>query len=50
MSALVLTLAFLVGLALLAFGSWLAYEPAGFVVGGLVLVLVPVFYVRGGQA
>lgn len=28
----------LAGASLLAYGAWLAYEPAGFMVGGLVLL------------
>lgn len=28
----------LVGLALVAYGAWLAYPPAGFVVGGLLVL------------
>jgi len=29
----------LAGLALIAYGAWLIYEPAGFIVGGLLLVV-----------
>jgi hypothetical protein len=45
-----LTLAFVLGLALLSVGAWLAYEPAGFIVAGLTLIFVPLLYVRGGNA
>lgn len=29
----------LAGLALIAYGAWLIYEPAGFIVGGVLLVV-----------
>lgn len=43
----VLTLAFVLGIAAIAYGCWLAWKPAGFIVGGMLAMLVPVFYVRG---
>lgn len=30
----------LTGMAAMAYGSWLAWPPAGFVVGGLVVLLI----------
>lgn len=50
MANVLLTAAFLLGFALLAYGAWLAYEPAGFLTAGLALVLLPFLYVRGGWA
>ena len=44
-----LAVVFLAGLGLLSYGAWLAYEPAGFVTAGGLLVLVPVLYVRGSR-
>lgn len=35
------------GLASLVYGSWLAYEPAAFLVAGTVLLAAGVLYVRG---
>jgi hypothetical protein len=49
MISALMTLAFLAGIALLSFGAWLAYQPAGFLVAGLAFVLVPMLYVRGGS-
>jgi hypothetical protein len=45
-----LTACFLVGLGLVAYGCWLAYHPAGFVVAGAVLAAIPVFWLRGARA
>ena len=42
-----MTLAFLIGAALLTYGAWLIYHPAGFIVAGAVLVAVPVRWARG---
>ncbi len=41
---------FAVGLVLLSFGAWLAWEPAGFMLGGLALTLTPIAWVRGRWA
>jgi hypothetical protein len=43
-------LVFLAGLALLAYGAWLAWEPAGYMTGGLVLAAGAVLYERGARA
>jgi hypothetical protein len=45
-----LTLCFLAGLTLLAYGAWLAWHPAGFLTAGAALILVPVLLVRGRWA
>ena len=45
-----LTLSFIAGILLLGVGAWLAYEPAGFLVVGAALVIVPVLYARGSVA
>lgn len=50
MASAALTLCFLAGLALLSYGAWLAWAPAGFLVAGAVLVLLPVLWVRGRWA
>lgn len=39
--------AFIAGLCLLAFGCWLAWHPAGFIVAGVTLIVIPVVWVRG---
>jgi glucose dehydrogenase len=39
----------LLGLALVTFGAWLVYEPAGFLVCGLALLAGGWFYVRGAR-
>ncbi len=44
-----LTVCFFVGVALLAYGAWLAWEPAGFLMAGLALVLLPVLHERGSR-
>lgn len=44
MVALVLCLA---GFVALTYGSWLVYEPAAFLVGGVLLIAAGVLYVRG---
>lgn len=43
------TAAFLIGAALVTSGAALVFLPAGFVVGGLALMLGAVFYVRGSR-
>jgi predicted ABC-type exoprotein transport system permease subunit len=50
MASALLTLCFLTGLALLAYGAWLAWHPAGFITAGVVLVLLPWLWVRGRWA
>jgi hypothetical protein len=47
---LLLTMSFIAGIALLAFGCWLAWHPAGFIVAGVALILLPVLRVRGRWA
>lgn len=44
---LILLVSFALGIAGLAYGSWLIYEPAGFLVGGAIATVVPVLYARG---
>lgn len=44
------TLSFLAGLALLSYGCWLAWHPAGYIAAGVFLILVPVLWVRGTWA
>ena len=39
-------LAFFAGLALVAFGAWLVYRPAGFALAGIMLASCAVLYVR----
>lgn len=39
-----------VGVACLALGAWMAWEPAGPLVVGAALILIPVLWVRGGWA
>lgn len=41
--------AFVAGLGLVAYGAWLAWQPAGFMVAGVLLLAVVVAYVRGGM-
>ncbi len=48
MSAL-MTACFLAGVCLLSLGAWMAWHPAGFLVAGALLMLVPVLYERGRQ-
>lgn len=36
------------GAALVAYGSWMVYEPAGFIVGGALLLVGAVLHARGG--
>lgn len=38
------------GVALLAAGAWLAWPPAGLLVAGAFLVLIPIAWTRGGWA
>ena len=38
------------GVACVAGGAWMAWEPAGPLVVGVALVVVPVLWVRGGWA
>jgi hypothetical protein len=49
-ASVALSLAFLSGILLLSVGAFLAYEPAGLIVAGFFLVVVPVLYIRGGLA
>jgi hypothetical protein len=39
----------LLGLALVTVGAWLVYEPAGFIVPGVLLLTAGWFYVRGAR-
>jgi hypothetical protein len=41
---------FAAGVACLATGAWMAWQPAGLLVAGAALVLVPILWVRGGWA
>jgi hypothetical protein len=43
-------LLFVVGVVLLAAGAWMAWPPAGLLVAGAFLVVVPLAWVRGGWA
>jgi hypothetical protein len=36
-------------IASISYGSWLVYKPAGFIVGGLIVLLFCWFHVRGGS-
>ena len=42
-----MTLAFLVGAALLTYGAWLVFQPAGFITAGAILTAVSVRWARG---
>jgi hypothetical protein len=42
-----LTAAFLAGVAAVAYGAWLAWQPAGWLTGGVMLMLIPLVYARG---
>jgi hypothetical protein len=42
--AALLTVCFIAGVALLTYGAWLAWEPAGFLVCGAALILIPLRY------
>lgn len=46
----VLTVAFLAGVAAVAYGAWLAWHPAGWLVGGVLMMAIPIVYVRGSWA
>ena len=37
----------LVGIALVSYGAWLTYNPAGFIVGGVLLMATAVLVSRG---
>lgn len=39
---------FAAGVACLAVGAWMAWQPAGPLVAGAAMVLVPILWVRGG--
>ena len=41
-------LAGLVGAGLVAYGAWLVYSPAGFIVGGLLLIAGAILTARAG--
>jgi len=41
---------FLAGLAFVSYGAWLAWHPAGFLVAGVLLLLTPVLWARGGSS
>lgn len=47
---LVMLLLLVTGVALLSVGAWMAWEPAGLLVAGAFLVVLPVLWVRGGWA
>jgi len=42
-----LLLVFLTGLVFVSYGFWLAWEPAGFIVAGVLLAGLVALYVRG---
>lgn len=44
---LLLTLLAVVATGSIAYGSWLVYEPAGYIVGGLLLLMGLYFYAQG---
>lgn len=37
----------LIGTGLIAYGAWLAYKPAGFILGGALLIAGILFHARG---
>lgn len=43
----ILLISFVAGIAALAIGAWMAWPPAGPLVLGAALVLVPIAYARG---
>jgi hypothetical protein len=45
--AILTDLAGLVGVGLAAYGAWLIYEPAGFIVGGALLIAGALLVSRG---
>ncbi len=44
-----LTLAFFAGLCLVSYGAWLTFEPLGFIVAGIALVLIPLRYTKAAR-
>jgi hypothetical protein len=36
--------------ASISYGAWLAWRPAGFIVGGAIVLVFEWFYVRGGRS
>lgn len=50
MTDAVMIAAFVTGLVLLAAGAWMAWPPAGLLLAGAVLVLVPLLWARGSDA
>jgi len=42
-----ITVCFLAGCVIASYGAWLAWRPAGYLLAGLLLMLVPVLYERG---
>lgn len=49
MASALLTVCFLAGIAAVSYGSWLAWRPGGFIAGGLFLIMVPLWYEKGGS-
>lgn len=49
MTTLLLTVMLAVGVALVSYGAWLAWPPAGFIVAGAALVVIPVRYARAAE-
>lgn len=47
---LLMPVVLLVGVILCAAGAWMAWEPAGLLVAGGFLVLIPLAWARGGWA
>lgn len=50
LAVVVVTGSFVAGLLMVAYGAWLAWPPAGFLVAGFFLILLPVLWVRGQWA
>ncbi len=49
MLTVALTLAFFAGLCLVSYGAWLTFEPLGFTVAGIALVLIPLRYTKAAR-
>jgi hypothetical protein len=47
LSTVALDVAGLVGVGLVSYGAWLAYRPAGFIIGGALLIAAAVLLARG---
>ena len=49
MVSVLMTLAFLAGAGLVAYGAWLIFRPAGFIAAGALLATVAVLHERGAR-